>query len=241
MTSHIFVGPTVSKKEEWLNTSIGIATSIFLSSGRLKVLPPIIRPIAALFDPDLRRIGQYHENAQRILLPEIFQRRKKAGWNESNIDPGLDKVPDVKALDDMIDWLDEDSNEGGSDPLSIVRRQLGLCFASVHTTTNHVTNVLFDLAARWDTYGHMLRQEVEEALVSDHGILSKNGTTRLSKLDSFMKESQRLNPPSACKCLSSELLLRLDEADPYEQYRSIESLCAPTPYRMVQYYRKHAI
>ena len=209
MTSRILVGPSTSKSEAWLNTSIGIATSIFLSSGRLKVFPPFLRPVVALFDADLRRIRRYHANARKILLPEIRRRRSEGRVAIENVNAGIGGRSEGKPNGDMIDWLDEESSGEDADPVKMVNRQLGLSFASVHTTTNHLTNVLFDLAARWKTYGPPLRQEIQCCMALD-GTLSKEALTKLSKLDSFMKESQRLNPPSACKFCSDSTTVIAD-------------------------------
>lgn len=99
----------------------------------------------------------------------------------------------------MTDWLIEASRGADAHPENIVKRQLGFSFASIHTTTNHLANVIFDLASRWDTYAAELIDEIETSLNEHNGQMSKLMVTKLSKLDSFMKESQRLNPPSARK------------------------------------------
>jgi hypothetical protein len=52
----------------------------------------------------------------------------------------------------MSDWLIEASHGPDADPESIVKRQLDFSFAAIHITTNHLTNVIFDLAARWNEY-----------------------------------------------------------------------------------------
>lgn len=109
----------------------------------------------------------------------------------------------------MLDWLIEASGPKPNEQ-SIVNRQLGIGFAAVHTTTNHMTNVLYDLAAHWDEYAPALVAEYRQALSEDGGVLQKTTISKLSKLDSFMKESQRLNPPSSCKSTTlfpSRLLL----------------------------------
>ena len=98
----------------------------------------------------------------------------------------------------MIDWLIE-ALGSNPDEQSIILRQMGISFAAIHTTTNHMTNVLYDLAARWDEYAPALLAEYRQALAEDDGVLQKTTITKLSKMDSFMKESQRLNPPSSCK------------------------------------------
>jgi cytochrome P450 len=141
--------------------------------------------MVAVLVPSWWRINLHRYNARKLLLPEIFQR--KHDQSSPSGEPS------------MMDWLIEASHGSDADPENIVKRQLGFSFAAIHTTSNHLTNVIFDLAARWDAYAPELIDEIEAALNEHDGQLSKQMVTKLSKLDSFMKESQRLNPPSACK------------------------------------------
>ncbi|KAL8988949.1 MAG: hypothetical protein Q9177_002056 [Variospora cf. flavescens] len=187
-SARIFVGKELGRNTLWLETSIDFARCIFLGSGILKVVPAIIRPIAALFSPYMWRIRRHHRNARKLLIPEIIRRREQAAV-----------TPDwkTKKPNDMIQWLQDASEGADAMPERIVDRQLGMSFAAIHTTTNHLANVIYDLAARWDEYGPELRAEVEETLAETDGHWKKTTLTKLSKMDSFMKESQRLNPPSA--------------------------------------------
>ncbi|CAO1598740.1 hypothetical protein XANCAGTX0491_002500 [Xanthoria calcicola] len=187
-SARIFVGKELGRNALWLETSIDFARCIFLGSGILKVVPAVVRPVVALFSPYMWRIRRHHRNARKLLIPEILRRREQAAatadWK-------------AKKPNDMIQWLQDLSEGADATPERIVDRQLGMSFAAIHTTTNHLTNVIYDLAARWDEYGLELRAEVEEVLAETDGQWKKTTLTKLSKMDSFMKESQRLNPPSA--------------------------------------------
>ncbi|KAJ3557279.1 hypothetical protein NP233_g11785 [Leucocoprinus birnbaumii] len=72
----------------------------------------------------------------------------------------------------------------------LVMRILNINFASLHTTSMATTQALFDLAIHPE-YIMELRQEVEMA-ISELG-WTKAAVQRMHKLDSFLKESQRLN------------------------------------------------
>lgn len=194
-SARIFVGFPLCRNPLWLSTSIDFARCIFLGSGILKIIPAPIRPLAALFNPHVWRIKRHHRNARSLLIPEILRRRELASGAQSPEQWHAEKP------NDMLQWIEDASTDADKQPERIVDRQLGMSFAAIHTTTNHLTNVIYDLAARWDQYGPDLREEVEEALAADGGIWKKQTLTKLSKLDSFMKESQRINPPSACRCL----------------------------------------
>ena len=134
------------------------------------------------------RIRRHHKNARAILIPEILRRRRIAAEGS-----GLeDSKPN-----DMLQWLEDALKGDDAKPERMVDRQLGMSFAAIHTTTNHLTNVIYDLAARWNEYMPELRAELEGVLAASDGTWKKTTLTKLSKMDSFMKESQRLNPPSA--------------------------------------------
>lgn len=79
-----------------------------------------------------------------------------------------------------------------------------MSFASINTTTNALTFLILDLAARPE-YTQPLRDEIEEVIKQDNVEEDENGVLRfkqsslakLWKLDSFMKESSRLSKNSS--------------------------------------------
>lgn len=147
-----------------------------------------MRPIIAPLVPYIRRIRRHHRTARDLLIPEILRRRAQAA--NSHMEP--DKKPD-----DMLQWIEDESSGDDMRPERNVDRQLGLCFGATDGTASLIVNVIYDLAARWSQYGLELRSEVEDSLREDGGVVRQSTVNRLSKLDSFMKESQRLNPLSA--------------------------------------------
>ncbi|KAJ5409197.1 uncharacterized protein N7487_003556 [Penicillium crustosum] len=85
----------------------------------------------------------------------------------------------------------------------LARDQLVTSFVAMHTTTICITQALFDLAARPE-YIPSLREELE-------GVIGKGGTqdcyldkesvVKLRKIDSVVRESQRMNPPGLVSML----------------------------------------
>ena len=71
----------------------------------------------------------------------------------------------------------------------------------MHTVTSAIKDTLYDICARSE-YVDPLREELEHVLKEDKG-WQKGTAAKMQKLDSFIKEVQRLNPPSACECESS--------------------------------------
>ena len=187
-SARIFVGYPLCREPLWLSTSVDFARCVFQGSAILKVVPSVIRPFAGFFSPHLRRIRRHHKDARTLMIPEILRRRKLASQSQNW---------EVEKPNDMLQWFDDAAEGEDARPERIVDRQLGMSFAAIHTTTNHITNVIYDLAARWDKYGPELRAEVQDVLAMSDNVWRKTTLTQLSKMDSFMKESQRLNPPSA--------------------------------------------
>ncbi|KAF1953041.1 cytochrome P450 [Byssothecium circinans] len=72
--------------------------------------------------------------------------------------------------------------------------QLELSVAAIHTTTFALTHLLYDTAAH-PKYIPILRDEIKTALAQKGGEYNKDCISKMVKLDSFMKESQRLHPP----------------------------------------------
>ena len=185
MTSRTLVGTKLSEDPVWHEALVGYASSIFPASVKLKVVPVPLRQIYALFLPILYKIRYHRRTAQKILYAEIKRRREERKTSTAE--------PKERRLD-TLDWLDDVSQGVELRPRNMVKRELLLGFGAIHTTTNHTTNVIHDLATRWHEYAPELRTEIEEAIKEDGGRLRKSTFTKLSKLDSFMKESQRMNP-----------------------------------------------
>lgn len=76
-------------------------------------------------------------------------------------------------------------------------------FAAIHTTTMTLTNILYDLAAHPE-YQEVLREEIARISAEEpSGQLRKKTMPKLRKLDSFIKESQRVNPLGSGKSHTS--------------------------------------
>jgi gliotoxin biosynthesis cytochrome P450 monooxygenase len=86
---------------------------------------------------------------------------------------------------------------------TMARNQMSLSFAAIFTTTGAVCHALFDLASRPE-YIQPLRDEIQQVINEDGQDITANGfrnfkkqsIPKLRKLDSFLKESQRLSPPA---------------------------------------------
>ena len=118
-------------------------------------------------------------------MPIIVERRKAEGTgNDSYQKPN-----------DFLQWMMDDADEFDGRPHKLAHRLLVMSLASSFTTTMGVTQAFFDLCARPE-YIEPLREEVRGAVQTGGGMWSKTALTKMRKLDSFVRESQRMNPPS---------------------------------------------
>jgi cytochrome P450 len=89
----------------------------------------------------------------------------------------------------------DDANESDSTPEKLAHRLLILILASVHTTTMTGACAFYDLYARPESF-QPLREEIE-ARLREEGGWGKTTLTKMNKVDSFLKESQRISPASS--------------------------------------------
>ena len=90
------------------------------------------------------------------------------------------------------------ANEQESDPANLASRYVYTILGSMHTVGGAIIDTLYDICAHQDEYLQPLRDEMEQIIREDDG-WSKGMTAKIMKMDSFMKETQRLNPSSARK------------------------------------------
>lgn len=190
-SARVFVGPDLCRDERWLHTAEGYTNNVFITIVALRLLPMWAKPIANLCLPSSWKIYYHWWRARMQLLPVIAQRQTEnishMQWQN-------------EGLSDFLQMLMDEAGTGpDSDPVSIAKRVLSLTLASNHTTTMALVETLYDLCAHPE-YIPELREEVAEAIATEGG-WQKTTLTRMRKLDSFMKESQRLNPPSYSKRL----------------------------------------
>lgn len=181
MSGRSFVGPTLNRNEDWINISVNYTRDAFQGAAYLRTWKPILRPIAKYFIPEIWRIWGHNAKTKEFISP-ILKQRAIAERQE-----GYQKPVDA------LQWVRDSLPEGKKDDIYFaVLSTLALGAASIHTTSQLITNVLFDLAARPE-YIEPLREEMLMALNASNGKWNQDVMNRLKKMDSFIKESQRVN------------------------------------------------
>lgn len=178
-----FVGSSICRQEAWMDTSINYAVHIFLALVKLQFFPAWLRPLGQYLVTDLAKLRQDTANAKNMLIPIVEERLQ-----------GME-CPGYEKPDDLIQWLLDALPEGEKrDYQAQAELQLILSAASIHTTNNLLVDCVYDLAANPEIADE-LRQEALSVLengVTD-GWARKDSMAKLKKLDSFMKEVQRVS------------------------------------------------
>lgn len=148
---------------------------------KLRAVPTFVRPLLALVLPDLRRVYRHHERAKSLIQPILQQRER---------DVDLKSKPD-----DAIQWIhdlipEEDKKDYGFQGVA----QLAITAVSAQSTSKLIVNIVLNLM-KYVEYVPMLVEEIETTLASCGGEWTLESMNRLEKLDSFMRESLRFEPP----------------------------------------------
>lgn len=184
-----FVGPTICRNEAWMDTSINFAIHIFLALVKLQFFPAWLRPIGQYLVSDLGKLRQDTARAQQMLVPIIEERLRDM------------ECPSYRRPDDLIQWMLDALPAGERrDYLAQAELQLILSAASIHTTNNLLVDCMYDLAAHPDVAAY-LRAEATAVLegptttdpATGAGWARKDSMAKLKRLDSFMKEVQRVS------------------------------------------------
>jgi len=183
ISARVFLGLPFCRNEEWLETSVEYTENVFVTVVVMRLFPPWLHPLISLLLPARYRLQSYVNTAMRLLVPEVKRRRE--AW---------DRYDGVEARQNLLSWMIETANEKEGRPDKLAHLELVISLASIHTTQMAVVHVLYDLCEHPEFLPE-LRDEIEEVLAQD-GEWKKTSFTKLRKLDSFMKESQRFNPPS---------------------------------------------
>ncbi|PQE15282.1 cytochrome P450 protein [Rutstroemia sp. NJR-2017a BVV2] len=185
-SARVFVGPDLCRNEDWLYTANGYTENAFITIVALRLFPFWLKHVAAFFVPSSWKISHYFRHAKRIVIPIIKQRREAERQGK--------RIIDEVHLENFLQMMMDDAVGAESDPTTLTQRVLSLTLASNHTTTMALTQAFYDMCT-YPEYIDELREEVRSVINEDGG-WRKSSLTKMKKLDSFMKESQRCNPPS---------------------------------------------
>ncbi|EAS32065.3 cytochrome P450 monooxygenase [Coccidioides immitis RS] len=184
LSARAFTGPIACRNEEWVAANTAYPTNIFTTIGPLRMFPSFMRSSVAPFLSSYWRIRSNIATAKRVIVPIINQRRR----DEASGDPNYEKPKD------LLQWMLDTAKPKDAAPASLAHRLLALSLGSLNTTTTAAVQTLYDICNHPE-YFEPLREELLDSLTANGG-WDKATLSKLHGFDSFMKESQRVNPPS---------------------------------------------
>ncbi|KAJ6438807.1 Ent-kaurene oxidase-like protein [Purpureocillium lavendulum] len=179
--SRMLGGTAVSRNQEWLETAAAYSMDVVSVAMKLRPYPAALRP---LIFPWLRgsKILDHHLRTTKMVFSPMFAQRLALQSSE--------KQDDHEKPADMIQWMVDSASGTDRDPDVLAHNMLFMSMAAVHTSSATAIHALFDLCANPE-YMEPLRDEAQGA-IKEHG-WTLAAINTMKKLDSFMKESQRLN------------------------------------------------
>lgn len=176
-SNRLFVGLPLCRNSDYCSLNIDFTIDVIKAAHIINLFPNILKPLAGrLFSNVPTTIKRATRHLRPIIEERMLQERKYGkDW------PGKPN--------DYLTWLLDIADGPQRTVRDLTIRVLALNFAAIHTTSMAFTQVLFDLAA-YPYHVSALREEVE-AVIKEEG-LTKMSLHKMRKLDSFIKESQRL-------------------------------------------------
>lgn len=191
ITSRVVVGEPLCHQQAWLAVAEGYTMDLIHASAQLKPYPRWARRFIKPWLQSCRRLSMREATADKLVRDMVAAALEKKSDHEMI-------TTKVNSPESVFQWMAE-SAQGEDRCLSVlVRKTLFLTLAGVHTVTTAVVHAIFDLCAHPE-YMEPLRNEARD-------LINKRGWTLpalkgMKRLDSFMKESQRINHPGLCKSL----------------------------------------
>ncbi|KAJ3562950.1 hypothetical protein NP233_g9256 [Leucocoprinus birnbaumii] len=186
MSCRVLVGHPLCREPEFLQLCIDFSRSVMTHGVLINLIPSLIRPVVG---PWLSSHEKHKRLALKYLRPVIEERLKMI--EEFGEDwPGKP--------DDIISWMIDEAKGEDAKVENIAMRVLFVNFAAMHNTAMAAASFLLELAARPE-YIDALREEAQDITESEGW--TKNAVAKMSKLDSFIKESGRYTSMSGVTSL----------------------------------------
>ncbi|THH28887.1 hypothetical protein EUX98_g5314 [Antrodiella citrinella] len=189
-SNRVFVGLPLCRDPEFLEIAVAVTLDIAESRFVINLFPPVLKPLIAKF---VNKVPSRLRKAYAKMGPMVEARRRRAEECKST-NESWDEKPN-----DFLMWLVDEAIENGCTNESTVLYMLLMEFVALHTVAMNFTHALFYLAAN-SSLATPMRQEVEAVLEEEGGDLgSRTAVSKLRHIDSFLRESQRMNGANASK------------------------------------------
>ncbi|KAJ5921346.1 cytochrome P450 [Penicillium verhagenii] len=190
VSARALVGPAFCRNPTWLDISVNYTQNLFVTIVIMRMFPHWTHPAVSRLLPSCWRRQGYLRTAKRLLGPtleDLIRRNDEGTWSPEATEEGFN----------VLSWMVEAAKGGDRNPDSLAHAEVLLALASVHTILVRVVNVIYDLMSHPE-YIDELREEIQ-FVEKDFGWADGSPVqayAQLNKLDSVIRESQRLSPPT---------------------------------------------
>ncbi|KAI3337517.1 cytochrome P450 [Xylariaceae sp. AK1471] len=175
-TSRMAGGKALAHDPEWVTAAISYALTAFNASQKIKSLPWPVRRLVAPWLSEIRKdVPWCFSVAARVAIP-ILEHREQTGEEAT----------------DFLQFLKDNTKGAERENSFISHLLLMMAFASTHSSVLTIGALIYDLCA-YPELVDIMREEYE-GIVDKDGNIPRGGFNKMVKMDSIMKESQRISP-----------------------------------------------
>ncbi|EOO01012.1 putative cytochrome p450 protein [Phaeoacremonium minimum UCRPA7] len=180
VSSRAFYGSSTTDSDEWLGIAYGYLGAVIATIRLLKTIPPVLRPVVHFFSPQKKAIKKQFKEASKFVTETIQLRRQLGGIQ-------LDSPPS------LFDHLTTGKNVIYAEDIDAqTLHQMTLIAVGNSTTVSSAIQAVYDLIDRPEHIPALL-EEIQRAERDENGFLTRSGLQEMRFMDSFLKESFRLN------------------------------------------------
>jgi len=177
-TNRILVGVALCRDYDYQTLNSTFADNVVKFGMIISLSPKSLKPIVSRMISNIPSQIQKEIEFIRPMVEERFAKMKEYGddWDDKP--------------NDMVMWLMSEAKGTERSVEGVARRLLLINFASIHSMSLTFTQALYRLLANPE-YIEPLRQEVD-AVITEEG-WTKAGIDKMHKIDSFIREAQRVD------------------------------------------------
>ncbi|KAK8034584.1 cytochrome P450 [Apiospora rasikravindrae] len=176
--SYAFVGHPLCRDEVYLGNIRAFTRAVNISAELIRPFPDSLKPYLIRLTPAWRR----RKFAEEVMHSAVLERLRKTY-----------KAKEAKPVD-LLQWLAETAPSRERNVIITVERIMGMNLAAIYDTSSILTGAVIQAALSPDLYTPVLRQEV--LAHCENGIVTHKTMLNAPKLDSFVRETGRMNPIS---------------------------------------------
>lgn len=194
LSSRLFLGEELSRDSEWFSAMVQYTKSLNSALGSLRPVPRLIRWLFEERLPRIRSLVKARDRMEELMQPSIRKHLDRYHANKDDI--RSKRAPKIyEDGGELLDWVIPQYAD--PNPKKLTRDEVTIILEAVINMSGPLSHLLYNMA-KYTEYQDPLRDEFLEA-IGEHGRCNKAALFAMKKMDSFMKETHRLNPPSMSK------------------------------------------